>query len=94
MRTVRVDLADRSYDVVVGQDLLGAPGPHLAGLAGRAFLITDQTVASTWAGEAERGLRTAGLDPGLLESAYAQCGRIELCGHPPGGHTAAWGAGR
>jgi 3-dehydroquinate synthase len=69
VRTVRVDLAGRSYEVVVGQDLLGAPGPHLGSLSGRAFLITDQTVASTWGAEAERGLRTAGLDPVVLQVA-------------------------
>ncbi|MGI9426709.1 MAG: 3-dehydroquinate synthase [Hyphomicrobiaceae bacterium] len=46
MDTVRVDLGARSYDVLIGSDLLRVAGRHVAGRLGsaRAFVVTDGNV--------------------------------------------------
>jgi 3-dehydroquinate synthase len=47
MKTVRVDLADRGYDILVGPNLIARAGEHLKPLLRRArvAIVTDETVA-------------------------------------------------
>jgi shikimate kinase/3-dehydroquinate synthase len=47
IKTVRVDLAERSYDILVGPDLIANAGTHLKPLLRRArvAIVTDETVA-------------------------------------------------
>ena len=70
--SVRVELGPRSYDILVGEGLLGAAG-HVATLLARpwAVVVTDATVAELHLGALQRGLDGAGiqhsaivLDPG------------------------------
>jgi 3-dehydroquinate synthase len=60
---VRVDLAERSYDIVVGAGLLAAAGARLAALGSRSLVvITDAHLAATdHLGRFEAGLDAAGL---------------------------------
>jgi 3-dehydroquinate synthase len=45
---LRVDLADRSYDIVVGRGLLAQGGEELAALGGRDLVVvTDENLAAT-----------------------------------------------
>ncbi|MEM5515863.1 3-dehydroquinate synthase [Henriciella sp. AS95] len=61
--SVRVDLDDRSYDILIGNDLLATAGTHIAPLVKqkRAFVLTDGTVGGLYAGALEDSLRSAGL---------------------------------
>ncbi len=68
MPTVHVDLADRSYDVVVDAGILAQAGDWIskAGLAGRrAAIISDQTVAGLHSAVLVRSLEAAGFRPTL-----------------------------
>lgn len=68
MPTVHVDLAERSYDVIVEAGVLLQAGELLrqAGLAGhRAAVISDETVARLHAGALVNSLETAGFKPTL-----------------------------
>tara|TARA_R110002110_G_scaffold10249_8_gene50186 strand:- start:1080 stop:2204 length:1125 start_codon:yes stop_codon:yes gene_type:complete len=48
IKTVRVELADRGYDILVGPDLIADAGTHLKPLLRRArvAIVTDETVSS------------------------------------------------
>ncbi|MGB3625062.1 MAG: 3-dehydroquinate synthase [Henriciella sp.] len=61
--TVRVELGERSYDILIGSALLSKAGDHIAPLAKqpRAFVLTDGTVGGLYAGALEDSLRAAGL---------------------------------
>src|SRR3546814_6622707 len=68
VETVRVELGERSYDILVGPDLLRRSGEILAGeiLAGRfrsprAVVVTDETVAGLHLGTLTAGLEAAGV---------------------------------
>ena len=68
MPTVHVDLAERSYDVIVEAGMLVQAGDWLrqAGLTGhRAAVISDETVARLHAGALVNSLETAGFKPTL-----------------------------
>jgi 3-dehydroquinate synthase len=68
MPTVHVDLAERSYDVIVENGILARAGDLIgaAGLAGRrAAVISDETVAALHAPALFASLETAGLRPSL-----------------------------
>jgi 3-dehydroquinate synthase len=67
--TVRVELGDRSYDVVVGEALLDELGPRLTALGhrGRAGLVTSDRVGALYRARAERSLKLAGLEPVVVE---------------------------
>ncbi len=64
MRTVRVELGDRSYDIVVDRGSLDCVGAELAGLVNptRAVIVTDSNVGPLYAGRVERSLADAGVD--------------------------------
>lgn len=63
MPSVRVELGDRSYDVVVERGLLAAAGSRIlgAGLAGRTAVITDENVAAHHADALLHSLASAGI---------------------------------
>ncbi len=62
-RTVRVDLGERSYDIVIGRDLIARAAelirPHLS--TERVFVITDSNVESLHLKRLEAALHGAGL---------------------------------
>ena len=64
MRTVRVELGDRSYDVRVERGLLDSVGAELAGIVkpGRAVVVTDSNVGPLYGGRVEKSLVDAGID--------------------------------
>ncbi|MEM7320162.1 MAG: 3-dehydroquinate synthase [Pseudomonadota bacterium] len=63
-QTVHVDLGDRSYDVVIGPDLLAQAGTRIAPLLRRPWVpvLTDETVAALHLDGLRDGLAGAGLD--------------------------------
>ncbi len=68
-QTVSVDLAERSYDVIVGSKLLPHLGEHLAGLKGlgkRCALITEETVGPLYAPLVSSALIEAGYKVELI----------------------------
>ncbi len=61
--TLNVDLAGRSYPIVIGDGLLGDVKlllPYLT--SGRAVIVTNETVAKLYLGRFEENLRQAGID--------------------------------
>ena len=61
--TVRVTLAERSYDIHIGPDLLAKAGALLSPLAkGPVPVVTDETVAKLHLATLVSSLKTAGLD--------------------------------
>ena len=60
---LRVDLADRSYDILVGDNLLSQAGQHIAPILRhkRAFIVTDETIAGLHLATLERALEDAGI---------------------------------
>ncbi len=64
MTTVRVNLAERAYDVIVGSGLLADAGERIAGLPNpgkRCAIITEETVAPLYAQKLEKSLQNAGF---------------------------------
>lgn len=61
---LRLDLGERSYDIAVGEGLLGTAGTAIrrAAGAGKCWIVTDETVAATYLAPLEASLREAGLD--------------------------------
>ncbi len=59
-----VALGARSYDVLVGDDLIAEAGRHIAPLVTRerVFVVTDANVAELHLARLERALKVAGLD--------------------------------
>jgi 3-dehydroquinate synthase len=67
--TVRVELGARSYDVVVGVDLVDELGARLAalGFSGRCGLVTSERVGVLYRARVERSLVAAGFTPIVVE---------------------------
>jgi 3-dehydroquinate synthase len=61
--TLRVDLAGRPYDIVVGPGLLAGAGARMRPLMGGSFavVVTDETVAPLHLAALERSLGAAGI---------------------------------
>jgi len=61
--TVDVALGDRTYDIVIGRDVLPSLGARLAALRPgvRTAIVTDRTVAKHWLEKAEASLAQAGI---------------------------------
>ena len=107
MPTVHVDLADRSYDVIVEPGILLQAGERLrqAGLTGhRAAVISDDTVARLHAGALVNSLDAAGFQPTLhtvpageasksLGQAEALCREMIRAGHDRKSVVVALGGG-
>jgi 3-dehydroquinate synthase len=68
-QSVRVELGPRSYDVVVGIDVLDTIGTRMAalGFAGRCGLVTSDRVGALYRARVERALATAGFRPIVVE---------------------------
>ena len=68
MRKVNVDLAERSYPILIGTNLLPKLGAECARqkLAARCAIISDANVATRYAKVAFKSLRSAGFDPVLI----------------------------
>jgi 3-dehydroquinate synthase len=77
-QTVRVSLSleagrDRSYDITVGQNVLGSLGMQLAAAGGRrAVLISDVAVSASHGKKVLTGLENAGLETLSLEVASGE----------------------
>ena len=61
--SVRVELGNRGYDILIGEGLLAEAGRHLAPVLRqlRVVIITDQTVADLHLAALERALKNAGI---------------------------------
>jgi 3-dehydroquinate synthase len=61
---LRVALGERSYDIVVGEEILAEAGRHMAPVLRqpRVFVVTDQRVADLHLAGLERALDEAGID--------------------------------
>ncbi|MGB0579736.1 MAG: 3-dehydroquinate synthase [Limisphaerales bacterium] len=64
MRTVKVPLGDRSYDIKIGADLIGDIGKFCKrlSLGARCAVISDSNVAPKFGGKVARSLKQAGFD--------------------------------
>jgi 3-dehydroquinate synthase len=62
--TVAVDLGDRSYDILIGRDVIDSAGAEIAArLPGaRVAVVTDTTVADLYLRALAKSLTTAGVD--------------------------------
>ena len=67
--TVRVELGTRSYDVVVGLDVLDTIGERMAalGVRGRCGVVTSDKVGALYRSRVERSLAHAGLTPVVVQ---------------------------
>ncbi|EKV26900.1 3-dehydroquinate synthase [Caenispirillum salinarum AK4] len=83
--TLRVDLGDRSYDILVGAGLLGGAGRLMAPVLRqkRVFIVTDETVAGLHLGTLTAALDAAGIRhdayiiaPGEASKSYATFERL------------------
>ncbi len=61
--TVDVALGDRSYDIVIGRDVLASLGERINALrrGARVAIVTDRTVAQHWLGKVGAVLADAGI---------------------------------
>jgi 3-dehydroquinate synthase len=69
LHTVQVNLADRSYDIVIGRDLISSIGERAAELLNRrrCAVVTDSHVAPLYAETVLRSLTENGIDPTLIK---------------------------
>ncbi|RKF07352.1 3-dehydroquinate synthase [Oceaniradius stylonematis] len=67
-QTVRVDLGERAYDIVIGPGVLAETGTYLATLAPgtRCAVVTDENVAALHLDAVRASLSGAGFEPGTL----------------------------
>src|SRR3954470_20112790 len=61
--TVEVALGERTYDIMIGRDLLDSLGARIAALrpGARTAIVTDRTVAQHWLERTEASLAEAGI---------------------------------
>jgi 3-dehydroquinate synthase len=62
---IRVELGARSYDIVIGSEIIGDAGEALKGfgLSPRIALVSNPTVMELYGGQTETSLRNSGFDP-------------------------------
>jgi 3-dehydroquinate synthase len=67
-QNVRVDLAGRSYDILIGRDLISQAGMHLALLLAkrRVLVVTDENVGQRHLGTLVASLEAAGIPAASL----------------------------
>lgn len=67
-QSVRVDLAGRSYDILIGRDLVAQAGTHLAHLLAkrRVLVVTDENVGQRHLGTLIASLEASGLHAASL----------------------------
>lgn len=61
MKTLRVGLGERSYDILIERGILRRAGEFVASKGGKAMVITDSNVAPLYLGTVAESLRGAGL---------------------------------
>lgn len=68
MDRVRVELGERSYDILIGAGLLAQAATHLSavGLGKRGVIITDSNVAPHYAGPLQQALQAGGFQAEVL----------------------------
>ncbi|HXJ59465.1 MAG TPA: 3-dehydroquinate synthase [Verrucomicrobiae bacterium] len=68
MRVVNVELAERSYPILIGRGLLSRLGQECRklGLGNRCAIITDTQVGACYGATAEKRLRAADFEPVLI----------------------------
>ncbi len=106
MHKVSVDLADRSYSVLVAEGIITQIGTHLAecGLKGKAAIISDSTVASLHAPALQSALAHAGFSSTLhvfpagessksLDTTATLCRELAGAGHDRKSFIIALGGG-
>lgn len=83
---VDVALGDRSYDIVIGRNVLGQIGPRIAALrpGARTAIVTDQTVAKHWLEPTEASLNEAGIASSRIivgegEASKSYAGLEQVC---------------
>ncbi len=66
--TVTVDLGDRSYDIVIGGNLLAETGARLERLksGARTMIVTDENVAAAHLDTVKESIRATGQEPAVL----------------------------
>jgi 3-dehydroquinate synthase len=64
LERLRVDLGPRSYEILVGENLIATAGAHLKPVLRqpRCFIVTDSTVAELYLAALERALSDAGIE--------------------------------
>jgi 3-dehydroquinate synthase len=69
MKKLRIDLADRSYDILIGRNLLPRVGDHLSHLKSvrRALVVTNPVVNKLYGKVLSEGLQSAGLETDCAE---------------------------
>ncbi len=69
MPSVRINLAERSYDIVIGRNLISSTGKRAAELLNRrrCAVVTDSQVAPLYAEAILRSLTEKGIDPILIK---------------------------
>ncbi|MGH7094924.1 MAG: 3-dehydroquinate synthase family protein, partial [Stellaceae bacterium] len=106
IQRLSVELAERSYDILVGPGVIAEAGAHIAPLMRRkqAIIVTDEHVAPHYLGPLAASLDTAGIDhqaivlpPGEHTKDFAHYGRliddILACGTERGTMLVALGGG-
>jgi 3-dehydroquinate synthase len=69
MKKLRIDLADRSYDILIGRNLLPRVGDHLVRRerTRRALVVTNPVINKLYGKILSEGLQNAGLEMGCVE---------------------------
>lgn len=69
MKVLRIDLADRSYDILIGRNLFNTLADHVPGLSGlrRAVIVTHPSIGNVYGEALARGLKSAGLESRTVE---------------------------
>lgn len=69
MKKLRIDLADRSYDILIGRNFLSSLGDHLAHLKSihRALVVTNPAINKLYGKVVFEGLKNAGLSIECVE---------------------------
>lgn len=62
MRTLRVDLGERGYDITIGRGILSHAGDYVSSRGGKVMLITDTNVAPLYARTVIRSLTDKGYN--------------------------------
>jgi len=106
MPNVQVDLADRSYDILVEDGLLASIGELIksVGLSGKCALITDSNVGPLYAEQVMGSLCDAGMDPSChvfpagegsksMSQASELCSKMIQSGHDRSSFVIALGGG-
>lgn len=84
MRVVKVPLADRTYRILIGRDLLPQLGVECAkhGFSRRCAVVSDRNVARFYADAALKSLVSAGFDPVLISVPAGETSKsLAMAGH-------------